>query len=64
MENAAIVHTQSLSLQPRNGHSVPFIQLRQSFPSRVKAISPFVDQLVAEHSAAPRLARKELAAPR
>ena len=46
MENAAIVHTQSLSLQPRNGHSVPFIQLRQSFPSRVRAISPFVDQLM------------------
>jgi serine/threonine-protein kinase RsbW len=46
MENAAIVHTQSLSLQPRNDHSVPFIQLRQSFPSRVRAISPFVNQLM------------------
>jgi serine/threonine-protein kinase RsbW len=46
MENAAMVHTQSLSLQPRNGHSVSFIQLRQSFPSKVMAISPFVDQLI------------------
>jgi hypothetical protein len=41
-----MVHTQSLSLQPRNGHSVPFIQLRQSFPSKVMSISPFVDQLI------------------
>jgi serine/threonine-protein kinase RsbW len=46
MEKAAMVHTQSLSLQPRNGHSVPFIQLRQSFPSKVRAISPFVNQLM------------------
>ena len=46
MENAAMVHTQSLSLQPRNGHSVPFIQLRQSFARKVRAISPFVDQLM------------------
>jgi serine/threonine-protein kinase RsbW len=46
MENAAMVHTQSLSLQPRNRHSVPFIQLRQSFPTKVTAISPFVDQLI------------------
>ena len=41
-----MVHTQSLSLLPRNGHSVPFIELRQSLPSKVAAISPFNDQLM------------------
>jgi serine/threonine-protein kinase RsbW len=41
-----MVHTQSLSLLPRNAHSVPFVELRQSLPSRVAAISPFVDQLM------------------
>jgi serine/threonine-protein kinase RsbW len=45
MEIAAMVHTQSLSLLPQNGHSLPFIELRQSLPSRVRAISAFVDQL-------------------
>jgi serine/threonine-protein kinase RsbW len=46
MEIAAMVHTQSLSPLPRNAHSVPFIELRQSFPSKVAAISPFVEQLM------------------
>jgi serine/threonine-protein kinase RsbW len=41
-----MAHTQSLSLLPRSGHSVPFIELRQSLSSRVAAISPFVDQLM------------------
>ena len=41
-----MVHTQSLSLLPRNAHSVPFVQLRQSLTSRVEAISPFIDQLM------------------
>jgi serine/threonine-protein kinase RsbW len=41
-----MAHTQSLSLPPRNGHCVPFVELRQSFPSKVAAISPFVDQLM------------------
>ena len=41
-----MVHTQSLSLLPRNGHSVPFVELRQSLPSTVAAISPFTDQLM------------------
>jgi hypothetical protein len=41
-----MAHTQSLSLLPRNAHSVPFVELRQSLPSRVAAISPFVDQLL------------------
>jgi serine/threonine-protein kinase RsbW len=46
LEIAAMANTQSLSLLPRNGHSVPFAELRQSFPSKVAAISPFVDQLM------------------
>jgi serine/threonine-protein kinase RsbW len=46
MEIAAMEHTQSLSLLPRNGHSVPFVELRQSLPSEVAAISPFIDQLM------------------
>jgi serine/threonine-protein kinase RsbW len=41
-----MAHTQSLSLPPRNGHCVPFVELRQSFPSKAAAISPFVDQLM------------------
>ena len=39
-------HTQSLSLLPRNGHSAPFVELRQSLPSSAAAISPFTDQLM------------------
>jgi serine/threonine-protein kinase RsbW len=46
MEIAAMVHTHSLSLLPRNGHSVPFVELRQSLPSKVAAISPFTEQLM------------------
>jgi serine/threonine-protein kinase RsbW len=46
MEIAAMVHTQSLSLLPRNVHAVPFVELRQSLPSKVAAISPFTDQLI------------------
>jgi serine/threonine-protein kinase RsbW len=41
-----MVHNQSLSLLPRNAHSVPFIELRQSLSSRIAAISPFVNQLM------------------
>ena len=41
-----MAHTQSLSLLPQNGHCGPFVELRQSFPSKVAAISPFVDQLM------------------
>ena len=41
-----MAHTQSLSLLPRNAHSGPFIELRQSLPSKVAVISPFVDQLM------------------
>ena len=46
MEIPAMAHTQSLSLLPRNAHSSPFIELRQSLPSKVGAISPFADQLM------------------
>jgi anti-sigma regulatory factor (Ser/Thr protein kinase) len=46
MKIAAMVHTQSLSLLPRNGHSVPFVELRQSLPSKVAVISPFIEQLI------------------
>jgi serine/threonine-protein kinase RsbW len=46
MEIAAMAHAQSLSFLPRNGHSVPFVEVRQSLPSKVAAISPFADQLM------------------
>jgi serine/threonine-protein kinase RsbW len=46
MEIGAMANTQSLSLLPRNDHSVPFVELRQSLPSKVAAISPFADQLM------------------
>jgi len=46
MEIAAMAHTQSLSLLPRSAHSGPFIELRQSLPSKVAVISPFADQLM------------------
>ena len=41
-----MTHTQSLSFLPRNDHSVPFVDVRQSLPSKVAAISPCVDQLM------------------
>src|SRR5260370_40019265 len=43
---AALAHTQSLSLLPRTNHSAPYVELRQSLPSRVGVVSPFVDQLM------------------
>jgi serine/threonine-protein kinase RsbW len=46
MEIATMVHTQSLSLLARNAHSAPFVELRQSLPSKVATISPFTDQLM------------------
>jgi len=41
-----MIHTQSLSFLPRNAHSVPFVELRESLPGKVGAISPFADQLM------------------
>jgi serine/threonine-protein kinase RsbW len=46
MEIAAMAHTQSLSLLPSTAHSSPFIELRQSLPSKVAVISSFADQLM------------------
>jgi len=46
IEIAAMVHTQSVALVPRNSHSIPFVELRQSLPSRLTGISPLVDQLM------------------
>lgn len=45
-EKRYLVHTQPLSLLPQNGDSVPFVDLRQSLPSKVAAISRFADQLM------------------
>jgi serine/threonine-protein kinase RsbW len=43
---AAMARTQSLSFLPRNAHSVPFVELRQSLPSTVAAIFPFTERLM------------------
>ena len=45
-EIAAMVHAESPSLLPRNGHPAAFVEVLESLPSRVAAISPFVDQLM------------------
>jgi hypothetical protein len=37
---------QALSLSPQTLRSVRFVELRQSLPSQVALISPFVDQLM------------------
>ena len=41
-----MAHSQALNHVPQSFHTVPFVELRQSFPSQVRAISPFVDQLM------------------
>jgi hypothetical protein len=41
-----MAHKRSLSLLPCTSEGVSFIELRQSFPSQIQAISPFVDQLM------------------
>jgi serine/threonine-protein kinase RsbW len=46
MEIAPMAQTQSLSFLPRNAHSVPFVELRQSLASTVRAIFPFTEQLM------------------
>src|SRR6266851_4299719 len=40
------VQAQSPTLMPQAFPSVPFVELRQSLPSHVAIISPFVDQLL------------------
>src|SRR5258707_14787331 len=44
--DCSYVHSQSLSLLPRNAHNGSFIELGQFVPSSVTAISPFVEQLM------------------
>jgi serine/threonine-protein kinase RsbW len=46
MEITDMAYTHALSLVPRTFRSVPFVEVRQSLPSQVAAISPFVDQLM------------------
>jgi serine/threonine-protein kinase RsbW len=41
-----MAHKQVLSLTPRTLRSFPFVELRQSLPSQIALISPFVDQLM------------------
>jgi serine/threonine-protein kinase RsbW len=46
MEIATMACTQSLLPVPGTVQSVPFVELQQSLPSRIEAISPSVDQLM------------------
>jgi serine/threonine-protein kinase RsbW len=41
-----MAHKQALFLSPQALRSVPFVELRQSLPSQIALISPFVDQLM------------------
>ena len=41
-----MAYGQALSHMPQVFHSVPFIELRESVPSRISVLSPFVDQLM------------------
>lgn len=41
-----MVHMQSLNHTPQSFHSASFAELRQSFPSQIQIISPFVDRLM------------------
>ena len=41
-----MAHGQALSHAPRVFRRVPFLELRQSLPSRISIVSPFVDQLM------------------
>jgi len=41
-----MANAQAFSLTPQAFRSVPFIELRQSLPSQIAIISPFVDQLM------------------
>jgi serine/threonine-protein kinase RsbW len=45
MEVADMAHPQSTSPAPPS-RSVPFVELRQSLPSQIATISPFVDQIM------------------
>jgi serine/threonine-protein kinase RsbW len=41
-----MAHTHSLTLLPCTSDDVSCVELRQSFPSQIHAISPFVDQVM------------------
>ena len=41
-----MAYTQAVSLTTPAFRSVPFVELRQTLPSRIAVISPFVDQLM------------------
>ena len=46
IEVGEIAETHSLVPVPRTADSVPYIELRQSLPSQIVAISPFVNELM------------------
>jgi serine/threonine-protein kinase RsbW len=41
-----MAHTQALNLTPGTFHPAAFVELHQSFPSHIQAISPSVDQVL------------------
>jgi anti-sigma regulatory factor (Ser/Thr protein kinase) len=41
-----MAHTQALNLTPRTFHSGPYVEMRQSFRSQIRAISPSVAQVM------------------
>jgi serine/threonine-protein kinase RsbW len=41
-----MAHKQAFSLSPQTPRSFPFVEFRQSLPSQIALISPFVDQLM------------------
>ena len=45
-EVTGMAHTRALNLPPRTVHPAAFVELHQSFPSQVQAISPSVDQVM------------------
>jgi serine/threonine-protein kinase RsbW len=46
LEFEDMVQAHTLSLLPCTSDDVSFVELRQSFPSQIQAISPFIDQLM------------------
>jgi serine/threonine-protein kinase RsbW len=46
MELEDMAQTRTLSLLPSTSNGVSFVELRQSFPSQIQAMSPLVDQLM------------------
>jgi serine/threonine-protein kinase RsbW len=46
MESEDMFQTHTLALSPRMSHCCPYVELEQSLPSELTAISPFADQLM------------------